>query len=589
MLGDSQDLGTSPVKRAFLYSDFSGGMCRNTDPSGIADNEYALLINGRNRYGNLAPIKGLTEKTSAIPASVGTYQGLYGFDSVMILFAGGLAFAKDFSLAGSAFQQVPGVYLSENVDTVFAAAVPASWMNLERKLEDGESTSSDLAFYSEVFGTPSAIVAQDGVSRPYLIFSTGQARIAKSFGEWSSEELTGVDKREYVPVGKQMYYSPEGIFYIVSADGTEIYRSVTGRPLDFVVAIDSNGDKLPPLSSGKEEASRLSYKVDYSKITCLSEVGAPPRIAEEGQGFFVSTRKKSWLVFPNYGSTVFGEPTFSNQSLFPTGAVNNFSLIDILGDKALITESGITSFNSVLSVANEGKNAPLHDKIFKLFELNREQIIQNTTAAINSDNYGFFALDTVYGPAVLVYDTLRKQYSAIDIYPEVVGKIKQFAEVKVNGARYLYFITTNNQMFEMFTGEVQQMSFFLKEAMDADAEKELVPRRVRIVLDSIEGDGDVTVTPFTDSLAGTPMTRSVDASEVVNTIPIAFPFGASTSDDVSNKTFDISSPITGDRIGLWVQMTANAEVHRVELICDTKERKVTQQDAAELFAETKSL
>lgn len=589
MLGDSQDLGINTVKRSFLYSDFSGGMCRNTDPSGIADNEYALLINGRNRYGNLAPIKGLTEKTSDIPAAIGTYQGLYGFDSVMILFAGGLAFAKDFSLAGSAFQQVPGVFLSENVDTVFAAAVPASWMNLERKLEDGESTSSELAFYSEVFGTPSAIVAQDGISRPYLIFSTGQARIAKSFGEWSNEELTGIDKREYVPVGKQMYYSPEGIFYIVSADGTEIYRSVTGRPLDFVVAIDSNGDKLMPLSSGKEEASRLSYKVDYSKITCLSEVGAPPRIAEEGQGFFVSTRKKSWLVFPNYGSTVFGEPTFSNQSLFPTGAVNNFSLIDILGDKALITESGITSFNSVLSVANEGKNAPLHDKIFKLFELNREQIIQNTTAAINSDNYGFFALDTVYGPAVLVYDTLRKQYSAIDIYPEVEGKIKQFAEVKVNGARYLYFITTNNQMFEMFTGGVQQMSFFLKEAMDVDAEKELIPRRVRVVLDSIESDGAVIVTPYTDSLAGTSMSRSVTSSTVVNTIPIAFPFGASASDDVSNKTFDISSPITGDRIGLWIQLTANAEIHRVELICDTRERKVAQQDAAELFAEERTL
>lgn len=376
---------------------------------------------------------------------------------------------------------------------------------------------------------------------------------------------------------------------MVSSDGTELYRSVTGRPLDFVIAIDSNGNKLPALSSGKEEASRLSYKLDYSKITCLAEVGAPPRIAEEGQGFFVSTRKKAWLVFPNYGSTVFGEPTFSNQALFPTGAVNNFSLIDILGDKALITESGITSFNSVLSVANEGKNAPLHDKIFKLFELNREQIIQTTTAAINSDNYGYFALDTIYGAAILVYDTLRKQYSAIDIYPEVVGKIKQFAEIKVNGARYLYFITTSNQMFEMFTGEVQQMSFYLKEAIHEDVEKELVPRRVRIVLDNIETDGEITVTPFTDSKAGTAMTRSVEASETVNTIPIAFPFGASTSDDVSNKTFDISSPITGDRIGLWVQMGVNAEIHRIELICDTKERKVSQQDAAEMFAESKTL
>jgi len=587
MLADSPDLGLkNPVKLSFLYDDFSGGMCRNIDPSGIEDNEYALLINGRNRYGNLAPIKGLTERSTEIPA--GKYQAIFGFDSIMLVFISGVPFVRDFAQVGSVFQQVPGVFLSETVDEIFAAAVPSSWMNLQRKLEDGETTSSQLAFYSEVFGTPAAIVCQDGISRPYLIFSSGQARLAKNFAEWSNDELDGIDKREYVPVGKQMLYSPEGILYTISADGTEIYRSVTGRPLDYVVAIDSNGDKLTPLSSGKEEASRTSYKIDFSKITCLAEVGAPPRIAEEGQGFFVSTRKKSWLVFPNFGSTIFGEPTFSNQGLFPTGGVNNNSIIDILGDKALTTETGITSFNSVLAVSNEGKNAPFHDKIFKLFELGQDQIIQTTTASISSDNYGFMAVDTVYGPAILVYDALRRQHTAIDIYPEVSGKIKQFAEVKVNGQRFLYFITTGNQMFEMFSGEIQTMKVYLKEVTSPEtAEKEILPRRARVVLNNAVSGGTITITPYVDSKAGTPVSRTYEAATSVNTIPIAPPFGANTADDIDNKTFDFSQQNIGNIAGLYIELTGSAEIDRVEFVCETKERKVSQQDAAQIFAEIK--
>lgn len=589
MLGDLLDITKDESKKlSFQFSDFSGGMCRNTDPSGIADNEYALLINGRNRYGNVAPIKGPLDLSSELPSAL--KQGLYGFDSIMLVLQNGEAYAKDFSQVGSVFQLIPAFHLSELVDTVYAEAVPASWLNIQRKLNTADDVTSDVALFSETIGTPTAIVCQDGVSRPQLIFSTGQARAAHDVGDWSNEEITGQDKREYVPIGKQMLYSSEGILYIISPDGKEIYRSVSGRPLDFVVAVDQDGNKLPALTSGKPEAARLSYKLDYATITCIKQIGAKPRVPEEGEGFFVSTQKRSWIVYPNYATTLFGEPTYSNQNLFPTGAVNQFSFTDILGDSALITESGITSFNSILSVSNEGKNAPFHDKIFKIFELNGEQILQQTTAAITSDNYAFLAVATVYGSAILVYDTLRQQFAALDIYPAVVGNVKQFAEVKYAGQRYLYFITTSGQLFEMFAGESLTAKLYPKEVMSKSTEEELIPRCVRLSLDSIAEDGEVSVTVFTDSKASVRDTQTFEASSAeVEAVPIAFPFGNSSNDDVTVKTFDIEAPLKGDRIGIYVELTGQAELHRIKVITEREEKRVSEQEAAEIFNNRKTL
>lgn len=589
MQGDLLDTAKDTSKKlAFQFEDFSGGMCRNTDPSGIANNEYALLVNGRNRYGSIAPVKGPLNLTSELPA--GNKQGLYGFDSIMVVFQDGQAFARDFSQLGSAFQLIPAFHLKETVDTVYAEAVPASWLNVQRKLNEAADIKSDVALFSEVFGTPAAIVCQDGESRPQLIFSTGQARAAKDVGDWSSEELTGQDRREYVPVGKQMLYSSEGILYIVSPDGKEIYRSVTGRPLDFVVAIDENGNKLPNLTSGKPEAARLSYKLDYDTITCIKQIGAKPRITDEGEGFFVSTRKRSWIVYPNFGTTLFGEPTYSNQNLFPTGALNQFSFTDILGDSALITESGITSFNSILSVSNEGKNAPFHDKIYKIFENGTEQILQQVTAAITSDNYAFLAVDTVYGAAILIYDTLRQQFAALDIYDEVEGYIKQFAEVKYGGERYLYFITTEGQLFEAFAGETLTAKVYLKEVMsDNTIETELIPRRVRVALDSIAEDGEVAVTVFTDSKAGEKETQTFEAPTTSVALPLTLPFGSTTDDDVTVKTFKIEAPQKGTKIGLFVELTGQAEIHKIELITEREEKQVSEQEAAAIFNERKTL
>jgi hypothetical protein len=571
-------------KNSFVFSDFSGGMRRNVDPTGIEDNEYALLINGRNRFGNVAPINGPLELTNQLPS--GFYQNVYGFESILLLFIDGKAFAKDFK-ASSGFVQIPGIQMTETAPEIFVEAVPSSWMNAQRKATASDQ-NAEVTFFSQVSGTPSALVVQDGIIQPMLIFSTGNARQAKTSIDWSDSELLGEDRREYVPKGKQMCYQ-DGRLYIVSSDGYTIYRSVTGRPLDFVIAIDTDGHKLPPLTSGVEEANRLSYNLDYSPITCLKAIAAKPRVSDEEEGFFVGTLKRSWIVFPHFRNTVFAEPRFSNQVLFPTGPLNQYSFTELLGDTAIISEAGVTTFNSIFTIQNEGRNAPFHDKIFKLFELGKDQIKQTITCAITSDNYAFFGMDTIYGPAVLVYDTQREAWSSVDIYPNLKGKIKQFAEIKLSGQRYLFFITSGNQLFEAFAGEALEYKVYGKEVQSEDAEIDLIPKRFRLVLDEIVKGGDVSVTIYSNGKAGTRMTKTIDAPTTTDTIPIEFPFGDAKNIGVVKRTFTVEEGIKGDRIGYFLECSAEASIQRIEIILESEERQVSEQEMGNIFEQAKTL
>ena len=571
-------------KGKFTLNDFSGGMRRNVDPSLLNENEYAVLQNGRNRGGSIATIKGPNDLTGLIPA--GIKQGIYGFNNILIVMCSGHAYGRDFSDETAGFNLIPGLLMDEFVDRIYAEIVPASWQNLKRELEDETDVQAGVRLVSEVFGTPAALVVQDGTTRPWLVFTTGNARPAKDFGDWRNDEDAEEDTREYVPIGKQMMYSDAGILYIISPDGTEIYRSVTGRPLDFVIAIDTDGNKLAPLSSGKPEASRLSYRLAYDPITCIRNVPSAPRVQDEEVGFYVSTKSNSWLVYPTYRQTLFGEPIFTKQTLFPTGALNQFSLTDILGDTGIISESGITSFNSILTASNEGKNLPFHDYIHKLFE----GIIQSITCCITSDNYAFFGVQSIYGGGILVYDTLRKQYTSFDVFPEITGYIKQFAEIKVTGQRKLFFITSGDQLFEAFAGETSTCKLYTKEFTAPEAEVQLIPRRVRLLFADILETGEVTVTIFVNGKPGTPMTKTVSVgTNPPQTIPIAFPFGTIDAETTKNKTFTIEQPIKGVTIGIQVDFNFAAELQQIELIVDGEEGAATDVEQGEIFNEVKTI
>lgn len=569
-------------KARYFIGDFSGGMRRDVDPSALKVNEYAIMSNGRSRNGSIVPTKGPRDLTGEIPVSnFGGYQGLYGFDSVLVLFKDGQAFGINYAEVSPRFQVIPDLQMDANISTIYAELVPASWQNIQRKLSDGTDISGAVKLFSQVFGTPAALVVQDGINVPSLIFNIGLSRKAKRFVDWVNTELLEEDTREYVPIGKNMLYK-DGRLYITSPDNKEIYRSVTGRPLDFVIAIDTNGDKLVGLSSGREEATRLSYRVGYEPITALYDAASSPREANEDAGFLVGTLKRSTLVYPTFRRTLFAEPTFNNQALFSTGPVNQFSITDILGDTAAITDSGITSFNSILAAKNEGINTPFHKQIHQIFD----GIIQTICCAFTSDNYAFFGVNTVYGPGILVYDTLLKRYAAFDIYPEIHGFVKQFAEIKVNGIRHFFCITTGNQLFELFAGNTATCSIYTREFLPQDSESELIPRRVRLIFDNITEAGTLTVTEFVNGKPNTAKTKTITATSSPRTLPISLPFGSA---DTANKTVTIEQPIRGSKVGLYIQFNFQAELQSVELIAEEDEAQVTDSEQGAIFDEARTL
>lgn len=565
-------------KFKYLSANFSGGMRRNTDPSELEANEYALLINGRSRYGSITPIKLPTDLSSEMPA--GRFQGIYGFDTILIVFKDGQLYARDYSQLINAFGRDNDFQLSSQVDTIFAQSVPASWFNVNRKAEDDTTQNTPILIQDPVHGTPQALVCQDGENRPRLVFSVGSSRVAKDINDWVNTEDPTQDTREYVPIGKQMMYH-DSILYIVSPDGKDLYRSVTGRPLDFVIAVDTNGNKLPVLTSGKPEASRLSYAVDYNPITCLKSIPSPqPTDTNLGPGFFVGTLKGSWMVFPDYAEQVFAEPTFVKVPLFPTGPLNQESITDVLGDVAMTTDSSITTFNSVQTLANEGKNSPFFDDVYKLFE----GIIQDITASITTDNYAFLGVKTIYGYGILIYDCLRQKHVSFDIYPTVTTGIKQFAEIKVNGRRRLFFITAT-QIFEWGTGETATTEVYFREMKADDREKEIKPRRIRITLRDILEDGTITLTPFVGGLRGTIQSQKVTAN-VTPTNPITSrPFGTGDAKNITNKTFLVEVPDIGETIGIFLTMDFMADLLSVETVTEEETKPVTNESGGEAFQE----
>ena len=573
-------------KFKFLTNNFSGGMRRNVAPSKLSDDEYALLFNGRSRYGTIKAIKLPDNLTDELPA--GRFQGIYGLDTILIVFKDGKLFARDYSQTPNAFNLDNGFQMDQLADRIYAQPVPASWFNIQRIATDDNDSSKPVLFQSPTAGTPQALVCQDGSSRPRLVFSVGSSRPAKDIEDWRNSEsedaLLQQDSREYVPIGRQMLFY-DNILYIVSPDGKEVYRSVTGRPLDFVVGLDSNGDKLPQLTSGLPEASRLSYAVDFNPITCIKDIQAPmANDTNNRPGFFVGTLKNSWIVYPDYTVTLFAEPTFGKIPIFPTGPLNQESITPLLGDLALISESYITTFNSVSVLSNEGKNAPFYDEVYKLFE----GIVQDVTAAITSDNYGFLAVKTVYGYGILVYDTQREKFVSLDIYPEVTGAIKMFTEIKVAGLRRLFFIT-DSQIFEMFAGETAVCSLYCREFKADDVEVQMIPRRVRVTLRDIEEDGELTLTPFVDGLRGETQTKTIAANTTPVVPPLTIPFGTGNAKNSVNKTFTLDIADKGQTVGVLITMNFIADLVEIEPVVEGEIRAVDDVEAGEIFNENKTL
>tara|TARA_R110000868_G_scaffold47887_2_gene156375 strand:- start:1362 stop:4118 length:2757 start_codon:yes stop_codon:yes gene_type:complete len=541
-------------------------MNQQVDASRLAADEYSLLINGRNRYDTIDPI---TQPADVTPAGVVKVQGCYAAGALLVMFADGKAYYRNEALPNQTFTQIAGFQLSADVDTLFAVLVPASTVNGVRSLTDDANTSAGVLLSGTSASSPQAMLVQDGVNQPMLIFPDGTVRVTQNYNQWLP------DQREYVPLGKQMLFN-SGILYIVSPDGLQLYRSVTGRPLDFMVIVDTAANKLPSELEGG--AAQISHKVDYAPITAIAALSSP-----DGS-FYVSTARTSYAVRPDFTVLPYGEPTFVNTFLFTTGAVNHFCVCDILGDNAVVDYSGIRSFNSVGQYRIEGKNSPFSSKISRLLT----GIRQVTPAAVTFDNYGLFSVQTVFGGGILVFDTLTQQWSSLDLMPSLTAQVIQmFAEVKTAVNRKL-FCSTTTKVFELYpeTGLTEVPSYYSPEFNSGDPTISQKATQVRLTFLDVLTPGTVWVTPVEDGKVGTMRSARLQnvLPEVQSAIPPVLQRGTDKVRVATVSVVDIAKSCW--KAGLYIQWNFSGKLAAVKLIANAQSSNVSFEEQVALSEPT---
>lgn len=560
---------------------FLGGLDLFNDRSKLEAGKYPLLINGRSRNNNVRPIRKpkLIKAGLPSPSGLARYQGLYSAGNIGIVFASGKAYVCDFNV-GETFYNLPLFNMSPIADKVFFQLVPASTINYQRRAVSADNVSDGVELFNTLAApSPIAGLCQDGISQPWVILSDGSARVTKSYSQWTNT----ANGREYVPVGKNMVMAGSKLYL---TDGKQIFQSVSGRPLDFMVVIDMEGNALPLEADGG--ASNVSHRVFYEEITCLG------KLSTDGEdGYYAGGLGNSFIVTPDFTETVYGEPKrFRNKFVTNSGAKNQDSFLgDVNGDSVFVDLNGVRSFNSILQFKNAGKNSPFSLLISNLFG---KDVNQTITACGQTNNYSCYAVNTTYGLAVLWFDELRNVWDSIDLWSaaEVNGSIRQFAEITTsNGERRFFFLTSTGYLYEYFgSTEIAECQVYIGDWSSGDPKTELKLSLAKCIFEQPETTGTVSATLFVDNKQQLTISKAVSKSyDPPSTGITSLPFGDSSKDSVDNLTFDFGRTLSGYKIGVLLKWNFLANLtsivgDRIE----TLQHVNTPQQSAKDYTFTKS-
>ena len=449
-----------------------GGINQLSDITKLNENEYWILINARVRKNVVEAVKLPLNVSSDLPVGQ-TFQDITAAGDKLVAFVGGKAYYK---LTTGNWQLIASFTMGSVASRVYTALIPGSTVNFVRS---ATSSTGDLTLGGPAGASPSALIVMDGVLQPWVILPDGTARVTGTYNTWTKIAP------EYVPIANYpMFYN--GVLYAVAPESpapdarrNQIVRSVTGSPLNFVIAVDPAGDKTSSIES-EGGALALATNVDYNNVTALAYLNSI-----DG-AFFVGTENSGYLVYPDQANLIYAEPTFRNQVISSIGPLNPDSVVDVLGDVAFVHDTGIRSFNGIMQFRYEGRNAPFSGPINSLVD----GITQTSAATGTHDNYVLFAVATVYGNGVLWYDTLLSKFVALDIYPGV-GNILKFASVVDGGQRYTYFMTATG-IYRLFgSSQRATVTLYGPEIVPSDDYKSVKLQTLRLGFNNVVEGGTV--------------------------------------------------------------------------------------------------
>jgi hypothetical protein len=558
----------------YSQQSFVGGMNMSVDDTRLGEDEYKFAKNIRNRFGTLEGIKNVNDISSDIGAFTSNppIQAIYSIgEFVFLFFDGGCKYRRPLN-PDSTWVVLYGGGTMDRSAEIFVQAVPASTQNFLRKETQVAGASLELDMETSVQKTVAAIIVQDGINQPKIIEISGGAatdRSAKTYTEWSDGTYTS---REYIPIGKQMAFFNNKLF-IVSPDGTEIYHSVSGRPMDFVVPITTAGNKINA-DETIGGAPATSYTVGYNTITALSVLN--------NEALFVSTAGGSYAVSLDYTMTVFAEPMFQKQYLFTANSINQHSFVDLLGDFAFIDPEGLRSFNAVMQSKNEGRNSIFSLKVARLFK----GVVQESKkcAAIVFDDYALFACNTIFGHGILVFDTLTKQFVSFDQLTDDsnanIGPVINFAKIETNNKRELFAITHGTttssgepsyKCVKLYEGTNFATAYVETKAFCTnDTRVEQKPQELRLLFSKVQSASSVTATQRVNDET-TPDTSAGSQAKTLaaQATPITFPVTLATvwsgPKQIQNLLYNFQGGQQGWKVSYALKWTNGINLSNIQL------------------------
>lgn len=537
-------------------SDFSGGVDLVSDDTNISETGYRWLLNARQRYGKMQAVT----QATLLSTPTGKKQGCIAVGNVQVLFINGHAFYQ--LVNTNVWIEVPNLQLDATVDQLYAIAVPASSLNYVRKLNpDGNVSSAILQTLDfRPQGSPACILVQDGINQPWLITfdettNAFSSRVTQNYAGWANTDIG----QEYVPIGTTMLFLNQ-ILFIVAPDGTEIYRSVSGQPLNFMVNITNTGDKLPTEDAGG--AITTSFAFDYDPVTALIAVNIP-------NSFIYATRNTTRVITLDYTSTIFGEPLFDQSAIISAGILNNYSVADILGDYAFVDYEGITSFNAVQQLKFSGRNSIFSFAISNLFK----DIKQTYTVAIPFNNFVLFNVDTIWGNIIAVYDTLVSQWVAFDILG--IARIKQYALVDTEGDTQLIVVTTDDNVYQLYSNTAASLQASLLTraftstsgpALQTDTStNEIKSNRFELIFYRGTVNGIASVTEVCDGSTTNALTQSVEGNDTQDISPINLVTTKQYNEQIKRNTFVFRDSLKGYKLSYLISWTSDAAMQKLKL------------------------
>ena len=538
----------------FLQNDFSAGCNLFAHDSILGQNEYGLSFNVENRSSGLTPIK---DDLEDIHAPAGFKQSIFAFDKYLVLFNSGLCYYKE--VDDTNWIQVEDIFVDPLVDYIFTCAVPASTFNFKRALEipdqvNGTSANTNIVVQSTQINTLNAgLVIQDGINQPWFLTPDAEAIRLNRYNEWTLED------RQYVPIMRNMVFM-DGRLFGVSADKKKIYRSVSGRPIDFVVNVDINSNK-------GGDADTTSYAVSFDDITLLKPLNSGELLA--------GTKRTLYPIEFNYERTIFAESTFYNRKPISVGAVNQESFVDILGDYAIIDFDGLRQFNAVSLLTNEGRNSIFSLLISKVF--NNIKQVYNQTASIVFNNFAFFSVKTIYGNVLCVYDTLKQKW--VGLYT-IEAPIKQFAIADTSENPTLYGITATKVLKLFSSSDYRQARVRFKAINSGQASTEIKLRNIRAVFDESTSTSQVIATEIVNNRVRKSVTQTIAKTAPGILYPVLFPvtyYSSGTTDNI-HFNFERLSKI-GWKVAPELRWQNSAKLLLLEVNADeiTNQTSLSQQ------------